>query len=501
MIARRSLLILISTFVSSILSLVAILVMTNYLGPNVYGSLSWVIATLTTLNIVSDLGFGNAHIKRISEGQDERDCFSTYLVIKIILIMIMAISTLSSLLIWNNVLGGKMSPETLNLAILFILYFVMYDLSTIVTYTFTAKMQTTKSQIVALVDPFIRVPLLIFVSLNHMADSLVYAYVFAAMGVLLVSLFLLNRGEIKWKKPTLFRSYIKFALPLSLIAIAGAMTANLDKVLIGYFDSLGNVAYYSSAQSLLTTLAIIGTSVSTIAFPSFSKLHKDGDFGSIREVTYAAERYISMITIPVVTFIIIFPTEVSVTIFGSQFAPGGDTMRFLAITLGLTLLNQVYDSQILGVNRPDISAKIILGFFLLNAILLLLFVPKELFGMKMLGMSYTGAAIASALTEAVVFVATRLIVNKLTNTSGNPRILRHILAGVIAGAVIILLSRFYLLSGIIALAIFAVVTLVAFFFSLVLLREFTRADVNYFLDLANPSKMLSYMGDEMRSKK
>ena len=87
--------------------------------------------------------------------------------------------------------------------------------------------------------------------MNHLPNDLAYAYVTAAIGVLLVSAFILKRNNIKWTKPTMFRSYFKFALPLLLIAIAGAVLANLDKILIGYFDSPGNVAYYSSAQTLL----------------------------------------------------------------------------------------------------------------------------------------------------------------------------------------------------------------------------------------------------------
>jgi O-antigen/teichoic acid export membrane protein len=199
--------------------------------------------------------------------------------------------------------------------------------------------------------------------------------------------------------------------------------------------------------------------------------------------------------------IIIFPTEICVTIFGSEFAPAGDTMRFLAIAITLTLLNEVYNSQILGVNRPDISAKITLGTFILNFITLFVFVPNELFGVKMLGMSYTGAAIATAITALAVFISVRLIVKRLTGTGSNPTILKHLLAATIAGAVIVSLNSMYRLSGLIALVIFGVVTIATFFAALTALKEFTRSDIDYFLDIVNPSKMFSYMGEEIRNKK
>ena len=502
MIGRRSLLIVISTILSSLLAFIGLFAMTNYLGKDVYGNISWVLATLGTLNVVADLGFGSAHIKRVSEGQDEGDCISTYLVIKLLLTAVMVVIVLFALLLWNNVLGGSIAPAAWNLVFLFVLYYIMYDIASIAIVTFTARMETAKAQLVGLVDPFIRIPLIIFVSVNHLTSiELAYAYVLAAIGVFLAGTYLLTRGNFRWKRPTLFRSYLKFALPISLISIAGAITSNIDKILIGYFDKPGNVAYYSSSQTLLATLGVVGTAVATLAFPSFSKLHSDGDIESIRKVTYAAERYISMIGIPAATLIILFPTEVCVSLFGPEFAPAGDTIRFLAITMALTLLNQIYTSQILGVNRPDISAKIILGTFMINMVLMLLFVPDVLFGVKMLGLSYTGAAIASAITAMAVFVSVRMIVKGLTGTKSNPRILKHILAGIVAGAAIVAMDQVLPLSGLLRLLLFVAVTLAVFFASLAALKEFTRADIDYILDIVNPSKMFRYMGEEIKNKR
>ena len=502
MIGRRSLLIVISTIVASILSFIGLLAMTNYLGKDAYGNIAWVLATIGTLNTVSDLGFNSAHIKRVSEGQDENDCVSTYFVTKISLTSFMVVFVFVSLIVWNDITNTVISAEVWNLVILFVLYYVMYDISTVVISTYTARMETTKSQLIALTDPLIRIPLIIFVSINRLTTTdLAFAYVFAALGVLLVSIFLLKRGRIRWTKPTLFRSYLKFALPISLISIAGAVTSNLDKILIGFFDTPGNVAYYSSSQTLLGVVAVIGTSVAAVSFPSFSLLHSKGDIQTIRKQTYAAERYIAMIGLPIVTLVVLFPTEICVAIFGKAFAPAGDTMRFLGFTLALTMLNQVYTSQIMGVNRPDITAKLVLATFCLNVSLMMIFVPKELFGVKMLGLSYTGAAIATALTAASVFISVRLIVKRLTGTGTERRMARHLLSAAVSGVALVLLNSVFRLSGLIPLVIFFVVTAVVFLGTLIALKEFTRSDLNQILDIINPKKMFSYMGEEIKNKK
>ena len=502
MLGRRSLLIVISMVITSLMAFVGLYAMTNYLGKDVYGNLAWILATLATLNSVADLGFGSAHIKRVSEGMDEDDCISTYMVIKLILTVFMVLFVFTSLLVWTNLLGGSISPSAWNIVFLFVLYYIMYDIANVAIQTFTARMETAKAQLLGLVDPFIRIPLIVFISINHMSiNELAYAYVFAALGVLTVALLLFRRDQFHWKRPTLFKTYIKFALPIALITIAGAITYNLDKILIGYFDSPGNVAYYSSSQVLLGAVAVIGAAVATLTFPSFSKLHSKGDTESIRRLTHQAERYISMIGIPIATLIILFPTEVCVALFGGQFAPAGDTMRFLAISMTFSLLNTVYSSQIMGVNRPDITAKIILATFFMNVVLLLIFVPDQLFGMKMLGLSYTGAAIVTAMTSLAVFLSVRIIVKELTGTTSNPRILRHILSGVVAGATTLLLDQVFPFAGLIGILVFGTVTLAVFFGIMTALKEFSRADIDYFLDLINPRKMYSYMGNEMKNKR
>ena len=94
-----------------------------------------------------------------------------------------------ALFVWNDVSKGAITPEVWNLVDPFVLYYVMYDLANVVTMTYIARMETTKSQLIALTDPAIRVPLIIFISINHMTQlDLAFAYVFAALGVLLVAI-------------------------------------------------------------------------------------------------------------------------------------------------------------------------------------------------------------------------------------------------------------------------------------------------------------------------
>ncbi len=485
---------------SSALAFVGLFFMTRYLGTDIYGSVVWTLSFVATFNAVADLGFGSAHIKRVSEGQDIDDCVSTYAVIKLALTGVMVIFTLSSIFVWTSILGGTLEETSTDLILLFILFQVLFDISSIATFTFQAKMEMAKLPLVTLIDPLVRVPLIIIISVNSMGMmELAYAYVISALAVALVAMFMLFRDKIKWRRPTLLRSYYKFALPLALIAVISVLNGTLDKLLIGFFWTSGDVGLYTAPQVFLTVFAAISAAVATLTFPSFSKLHSEGNLEQIRSLTRQAERYIMMIGLPVTIVIIMFPFEVCLVLLGPLFEDSGWVIAIMAVTNLLNMLNAVHGSQIIAVNRPDLSARIVLVTFPVNVILLLLLVPDSFLGFG-LGLSYTGAAMAMLVATIMGFIIVRYVVWRLTGTSTDTRLSLQLLAGGVAAAVLFVLGMFLDITSWYMLIGFGLVGLGAFLITLYALREFTRDDLNYFLELVNIKKMLQYIKGELKHK-
>jgi O-antigen/teichoic acid export membrane protein len=222
--------------------------MINFLGSEIYGIISFAGALSATFNVFADLGFGSAHIKRISEGKAIDDCVSTYAVVKIVLTFVTVGVSIIAITFWVFFLGGNLTGVTVNLVLLFILYQVFYNLSGIATQTYYAKMEQTKAQIISLSDPLIRVPLIAIVVLGGMgAIEVAYAYVLSALSILVIGFLFLRRDRIKWGRPALFSSYLSFALPLIIISIIGTVASNMDKLLLGFFWDYNSVGYYSAS--------------------------------------------------------------------------------------------------------------------------------------------------------------------------------------------------------------------------------------------------------------
>ena len=72
---------------------------------------------------ITNLGFVNAHIKRVSEGKDLGRCIGTFLSVKFVLIASALFILISSLFIWTNVLGRGFETSEHLQAIYIILFF------------------------------------------------------------------------------------------------------------------------------------------------------------------------------------------------------------------------------------------------------------------------------------------------------------------------------------------------------------------------------------------
>ncbi|MHA1288478.1 MAG: oligosaccharide flippase family protein [Candidatus Thorarchaeota archaeon] len=502
MIGRKSFLIMLSRLFSAGLTFIGLFFITRYLGAEIYGTIAWTMALVATFNCVSDLGLNAAHIKRVSEGKNINDCLSTFVVGKLLLTALMVVFVISSLTIWTMVLGNPLTETSTNIVLLFVLFYVFYDIATIATVTFDARLETAKSQLALLINPLVRVPLVVFISLNGLQDiHLAYAYVLAGTGFAIASMLLLSREKISWKRPTLFRSYMIFAIPIATVIIMGAISGNIDKLLIGIFWNVESVGYYSASQQILILFSVVGVAVSTLAFPAFSKLHSEGDIRAVRAGTLEAERYISMIALPAITVIVLFPTEVARVLLGGGFAESGGPMRFLAISIFFSLLNGVYLSQIYAVNRPDLTAKLFFISLIVNIFFLMILVPSSFAGLELFGLAATGAAIANMLYFATMFISFRFVTGRLTGTGFNSRLLLHLVAAALSGIVILVLSSFWILDGWIALFSYGLISFAVFSFALFILRELKRSDLEYLLRVINPKEMMNYIFSELKGKK
>jgi len=534
MIARKSALIVGTQFFTRFLGWIGLVVLAKLWGgfaPEAIGIIGFAMAFLAIFNIVADLGFSQAHIKRISEGKDLGTCIGTYAAIKLILTSLMVTVVFIAIFIWKSFFhGGFTDATTESVITVFVIYYIFLNLAQIATFTFQGRRKIAKRQVAGIFENIVKAPLIILVALagvsivgvasispafnwpgflqplqrfitHHAVGSLAMTYVFGVMATFFVGMWLLRKYPLKKPSFNLFKSYFSFALPVMLLSVISVISVNIDKIMIGYFWTSVEVGYYFTVQQILQIILIFSAAVSIVLFPTLSEYHSSKNFEKIKETTHLAERYISMVTIPPIVLVIVFANPVIDIMLSSAFLPAASVLITLSIFALISGLRIPYSSLISGINRPGIAAKIGFAICVTNISLNYLFIPKQgllsSFGIN----GPTGAAIATVLSSLVGFFGLRIAAKKLTGIkllqSHTPR---HIIAGLIMAGMLYYIGSLIPLVRWYHLLVFAGVGLGIYLGMLFVLKEFKKQDLMFFLDMLRLKKMIGYVKSELKEK-
>jgi O-antigen/teichoic acid export membrane protein len=508
MIARKSVLIVMTRLFDGGLGYLGLFFIARYMSPSDYGIVSFAIGFVTLFTIFCNLGFGFAHIKRVSEGKNLGRCIGTYLSIRAMLIIVATVILFSSLYIWTNVMGrGFETPEHLAAIYIILVFWFVQKINISFSTTFKAKKEIAKNQLPFLINAIIRTAAIIFVALSGMGVlALAWTYVAGEISQLVMVLLFFRGYPIKKPTKAYLKNYSIFAFPLMIVTTSNIIMHNIDKIMIQLFWNAADVGYYFAAYRLSNFITLFTTAIVMLIFPTYSQLHKKGNISKIKKLTFDSERHLSLIVFPMVfgLFILAEPTAF---ILLSGWTPAVPMLQILPFMSLFLALSAPYEAQFNGMNKPKINRNRIIIMLILNLTLNILLIPTDiqmLGGVRLFGLGARGAAIATAVSVGVSLVYTRIMSYRLTRSKGNIRILIHAFAAVIMGAILyVLLYSFDLVTWITRwyhLFMFGLIGLGIYLGILAIFREFTKEDFWFYMETINIKKMFSYIKDELKKK-
>jgi len=542
MLARKSFLIIITQFVVLFCGWLGFIVLAKVWGdfaPAAMGIIGFALSFISLFGIITDLGFASAHVKRVSEGQDLGKCIGTFATIKIILTTLMIIAVIGTIFVWKNFFKGGFEDATTEPVIyVMIFYLIFRNLQAIPLRTFSARREIAKLQVSTLFENFVHIPLTVIVAMagvtgvmidgkmidiapavhwpeilqpvqqfmqNHILGSFAMTYVLGGMAVFLVGMWFMRKYPVKKPDWNLFKYYFKFAFPVIISSIIATIATNVDKVMIGYYWTQTEVGYYFAFERVIGLIMVLHSAVGTVLFPTISEQNAKNNTKGIISTVKTAERYISMIIIPPIGFILIFLRPVIGVILNEAFLPAASVLMVLLAMQFIRGLTSPYSNLINGVNRPDLLAKIGVVTCIVNIILNFLFIPKNGL-LSSFGISGpTGAATATVISFIVPLIGLRIIAKKLVKIKlFQTHTIRHIIAGALTCAILYIIAyKTTILPGLhwYTLLLLAVISLGIYIAILFLLREFTKKDLDFFLKIINPRGMAKYVKDEIKTKK
>jgi O-antigen/teichoic acid export membrane protein len=501
MIGRKSFLIVISKAISALLGFIGLFLITRNFLESEYGQIAYTMSLVALFFSFSDLGFATSHIKRISEGKDPSDCLSSYLVIKLLLLAGIVSAIFISFWVWTSILDNPLNDTNVELIALFTLYFVLYNIAQIATATFDAHMKTAKTQISLIVEMLIRVPLIFFFAIPiGNVYALAWTYVIGGLAVALVAWFLLSKEKLRLKRPTLIRSMAIFALPLAVSVVLGTIIGSIDKVTLGYFWNASEVAIYAAGQSILNILFVFGAALSTLLFPTFSRLNENGEKSSMRDMVRRGERYLSYIITPIVCVFLVFPSLIATVILTAKYSGSAAVMQILCLNVLVLSLGSVYATQIVALNRAKELVWLTVVQLGLLLCFLVLFVPTSFFQVPMLGLKAVGTALAVLLATLIVVILYRIMVWRMIGLGYNRAMSFHLIAALLSIGALLAIEMVYQPTRWYDIILTWMASAGVFYLSLYIMRELKDKDIRYFLEVLNPIEMFRYLRTEFGRK-
>ncbi len=502
MIARKSTLIMATNIADAIMAYVALFFIARYMGPRDFGIIGFAMGFVGLFTFLSNLGFNTAHIKRISEGKDLGTCIGTFLVTKLGLVSLMAAATIGAVFFWKIVIGRGFESSTHELAIFIILgYFIFERLSTIFQITFTAETKITKTYLPRLIATIARTGAIIFVAISGFgAIELAFAYVFGHIFLFITSTILFKNYPIKRPSKECFHDYKVFAIPMIVVSSSALIMSNLDKVLIQMFWSAEDVGYYFASARICGFVVLAGASIGELLFPMISNFYSRKDTRSIKQIMHRSERYISMITFPMVFGIVALAEPATKILLSDSFYPAIPIFRVLPFYALINALTIPYTSQLLGLNKPKLERNRILIMVLLNLVLNIILIPKDIksLGLTLIGLGATGAAIATVLSYAIGYFQIRIVSWRLLKIKFNLKLLIHLFSASVMGIVLYYISSNIIIARWYDLFAVGLLGLGIYFGILYLLKEFTHDDYNFMIDTLNIRKMWDHIVKEIK---
>jgi len=531
MIARKSLLIMLTQGSLVFLGFAGTLLLAQFwgdYGPTALGSVWFALSFVGLFWVFSDLGFGYAHIKKVSEGKDEARCVGTFTTIKLGLTALIVVLLIGTLTIGDHFFDLSIYDATTISAIYLILgYYVIINISRIATRTFQGRREIAKSQIAISTETVGRVPMIIIVALagttgalipitytwpgalekvqlyiaSHTAGALAFCWVLGGLCVLAVSLYFFRGTKISRPTRESIKEYAKFAIPLSIVAPINIVSVNIGKVLVGIYWTAEEVAFLGSAQQFAMMFSELIRAMGQLILPTVSALWVKKKIDEAKFVVGRAERYIFMIILPVTVFFMVEGTSVLGIFYGDQWAAGGGALFYLAIYSFFIAVNTPMLFLLSGANRPDLTARISVSMAVVLITLTVLLVPSNglLSGYGISGP--TGAGLAAAVAAVTGFTLNHILVRRALKLKISFGFMpRQLIAG--AGMAITL----YFVDDLIPIQHWyqlIAVGLIGFGTYLALLAavgEFRKKDYRFFVDTVNPLRMLRYIRDELRGK-
>ncbi len=473
-VAQNTLIQIIGKIISTILGLLALAVMTRYLGATGFGKYTTIFTFISFFAIIADLGLTLVTVQMISAPDvDENKILNNLLALRLC-------SALLFLGIGPIIVLFFPYESSIKLGVLITaLSFLFVALNQIMTGIFQKRLTMNKSVWAEVTS---RVVLLLGIILIAYLHGSLMAILWASVLSSAISFgiqFYFSREFISLKleyDKKIWRAIIKESWPLAITIAFNLIYLKADTLILSLIKSPAEVGIYGSAYKIIDVLVTVPFMFAGVVLPILTAdwLKKNTDH--FQKVFQRSLDFMILMALPLIIGTQFIAKDLMVLIAGPEFAAAGLILQILILAAALIFISCIFSHIIIAINQQ----RKIIGAYIFTSITALagylIFIPKY---------SYLGAAWTTIYSELAILLFAAYYVKKYTAVSIKLRLAgKAFLASSIMGGIICLLPS-GLSANKLGLLTTIMVAALAYVLALLALKAIGRDDLKLLLPQAN----------------
>jgi len=399
-VAKNTGIIIVGEITCKIIALFTLIYLARYLGTVGFGKYSFVFAYLAFFGIITDLGFHAILVREMSrDGSIAPKLIGNAYIIRLILTTFAVI--LSIIVI--TLISYPADTTTYIYIAAFTLLFMSF--SDLYTTLFQANLRMGYNIIARIIFRILLAILILWVIFSHgTLMQVMVIMVFSEMVKTLIS-YSFSRKFVRPRFSIdcgLWKYLFKAALPLALSSVIWIIYSQIDMVMLSPMKGDAAVGIYSAAYRLFEPLGFIGSALMLSMFPLMSKYFKNSKDKLIKSYRLSF-KYLLIIAFPLVIIITLLSDKIILLIYGAEFAESATVLQILILGLVFIFPNYVLFDLLISVDKQKLNTMSMGVCAIVNVTLNFILIPI---------LSYNGAAIATLITRAVLFVLGFYFVSK-----------------------------------------------------------------------------------------
>jgi O-antigen/teichoic acid export membrane protein len=390
-----------SRVISILIGIVSVTLLTRYLGPAGYGQFSTALVFVSFLSVLGDLGVQSILVRELSQNPEHKEkilgnvfiwrLFSAFL-------MFLVIVGVSRFMPYDGIVKLVIIIESARSAIsLFRAYFTAVP---------QWKMRLDLAawgEIIGRVSYLVILLLVVHFKLGLVA---LFGFMFIAyLSDLIFMYFSFKRigGVVKLRlDPQFLKAFLKESIILGLASILGTIHYQIDTLILSVIKPAHDVGIYGAAYAVFGSLVVLPGIFLAAIFPRYSELAKSGK--SWTEFFDFSLFLMWVAVLPLAFFTFLFAPYVIKVIGGSLFTQSVLPLQILAFALIGGFVAAPFASMAIALRKQKQVVFATAVAVLVNVGLNLILIPRY---------TYVGAAIATLVSENVVFLTFLFLFYKL----------------------------------------------------------------------------------------